>query len=165
MAKIIVKRGTAAQVAAAAAAGQLTVGELYYITNSGKLAIGASPSSYTEYMIDSGDIARTTVINTWSATQLSNLVIQASLSISLAGGNKFKVTPTAGGVLTFTSLSLAGAGGIIIFVNTGNYAITAASTTKVPAGFLSTISATGTYTISYESDGTNVYCSCTGAQS
>lgn len=71
-------------------------------------------------------------------------------------------TPAAGAALTFTNIA-AGMGGTIKFVNGSNYAITAAATTKVTSTFLATISVTGTYIISWFSDGTNVYCSTAGA--
>jgi hypothetical protein len=101
---------------------------------------------------------------TYTAPQRGEITVQTSLTINMTSGNKFKVTPSAGGALTFSNL-VSGQGGIIIFDNTSNYAITAAATTKVTSSMLATISATGVYTISYESDGVNVYCSCSGAQS
>jgi hypothetical protein len=64
--------------------------------------------------------------------------------------------------LTFTNIT-SGQTGNIILVNGSNYAITAAATTKVSATCLATISATGTYWLSYYSDGTNVYVANTGA--
>ncbi len=101
--------------------------------------------------------------STWSAPQRGTLTAQTSLTVNMNTSNKFKITPSAGGALTFSNIT-SGQGGTIIFVNGSNYAITAAATTKVTSTFLATISATGTYTVSYESDGTNVFCSCTGAQ-
>jgi hypothetical protein len=76
--------------------------------------------------------------------------------------SNFKTTPSAGGALTFTNIT-SGQTGNIILVNGSNYAITAAATTKVSATCLATISATGTYWLSYYSDGTNVYVANTGA--
>jgi hypothetical protein len=70
--------------------------------------------------------------------------------------NNFSCTPTAGGALTFTNIT-SGQSGFILLVNNSNYAITAAATTKVASTTLATISATGTYLLSYWSNGTNVY--------
>lgn len=78
--------------------------------------------------------------------------------------NNFKCTPTATFALTFTNIT-AGQSGYVLLVNTGGYAVTAAATTKVGASMLSTISAAGTYLVSYFSDGTNVYCTASGALS
>ncbi|NBW20009.1 MAG: hypothetical protein EBR82_69770 [Caulobacteraceae bacterium] len=76
--------------------------------------------------------------------------------------NNFKCTPSAGGALTFTNIT-AGQSGFILLVNGSNYSITAAATTKMATGALTTISATGTYLLSYFSDGTNVYVVNSGA--
>lgn len=46
MPSIYIKRGTRAQLDAAAAAGQLAAGELYLITDEARLAVGLSASSY-----------------------------------------------------------------------------------------------------------------------
>ena len=84
------------------------------------------------------------------------------LSFDMNAASNFKSTPTSGGALTFTNIT-SGQTGNIILVNGSNYAITAAATTKVSATCLATISATGTYWLSYYSDGTNVYVANTGA--
>ena len=78
------------------------------------------------------------------------------LSFDMNVTNNFKCTPTGNGALTFTNIT-AGQSGFVLLVNGSNYTISAAATTKVAAGALSTISATGTYLLSYFSDGTNVY--------
>jgi hypothetical protein len=85
-----------------------------------------------------------------------------TLTFNMNNASNFKSTPTAGGALTFTNIT-SGQTGNIILVNGSNYAITAAATTKVSATCLATISATGTYWLSYYTDGTNVYVANTGA--
>ena len=86
------------------------------------------------------------------------------LSFDMNVTNNFKCTPTGTGALTFTNIT-AGQSGYVLLVNSGGYAITAAATTKVGATFLSTVSAAGTYLISYFTDGTSVYCTTSGALS
>ena len=86
------------------------------------------------------------------------------LSFDMNVASNFKCTPTATGALTFTNIT-SGQAGYILLVNTGGYAITAAATTKVGTSFLATISTAGTYLVSYFSDGTNVYCTSSGALS
>jgi len=78
--------------------------------------------------------------------------------------NNFKCTPTGAFALTFTNIT-AGQSGYILLVNTNGVAVTAAATTKVGSTFLSAVSTAGTYLISYLSDGTNVYCTASGALS
>ena len=101
---------------------------------------------------------------TYTAPQRGTVTTDNDLSFDMNVTNNFKCTPTAGGALTFTNIT-AGQSGYVLLVNGSNYAITAAATTKVGTTFLSTISATGTYLISYMSDGTNVYCTASGALS
>jgi len=85
-------------------------------------------------------------------------------SFDLSVTNNFKCTPTATFALTFTNHT-AGQSGYVLLVNTGGYAVTAAATTKVGASTLSTISAAGTYLLSYFDDGTNTYVTASGALS
>ena len=110
------------------------------------------------------NIVQTASAQTFTASQRGTVTTDNDLSFNMATTNNFKCTPTAGGALTFTNIT-AGQSGYILLVNGSNYAITAAATTKVGSTFLSTISATGTYLISYMSDGTNVYCTASGALS
>ena len=110
------------------------------------------------------NIVQTASAQTFTASQRGTVTTDNDLSFNMATTNNFKCTPTAGGALTFTNIT-AGQSGYILLVNGSNYAITAAATTKVGSTFLSTISATGTYLISYMSDGTNVYCTSSGALS
>ena len=101
---------------------------------------------------------------TYTAPQRGTVTTDNDLSFDMNVTNNFKCTPTAGGALTFTNIT-AGQSGYVLLVNGSNYAITAAATTKVGSTFLSTISATGTYLISYFTDGTSVYCTASGALS
>lgn len=87
-----------------------------------------------------------------------------TLSFNLASRNNFICTPTGSGTLAFTNIP-NGQSGTIIFVNGANYAISKPAALKVDAAFLALISATGTYRISYITDGTNVYASTSMALS
>lgn len=110
----------------------------------------------------SGTVALSTGAQTYTAPQRGTVTTDNDLSFDMNVTNNFKSTLTAGGTLTFTNIT-AGQSGYILLVNGSNYAVTAAATTKVSAGFLSTVSANGTFLISYVSDGTNVYCTTSGA--
>lgn len=103
------------------------------------------------------DTAKLDVDQTWTGAQRGTLTTDNDLSFDEAVTNNFFCTPSAGGALTFTNHT-SGQSGFILFVNGSNYAITAAATTKCDSSFLSTISATGTYLISYLDNGTNAYC-------
>jgi len=66
----------------------------------------------------------------------------------LAVGNDFKCTSGGNLALTFTNAA-AGQSGNIMFVNASNHTITAAATVAINADVLTTISASGTYHLSY----------------
>lgn len=104
------------------------------------------------------------VAQTFTTSQRDTVTTDNDGSFDMNVTNNFKCTPTATFALTFTNIT-AGQSGYVLLVNTGGYAVTAAATTKVGATFLSTVSTAGTYLISYFSDGTNVYCTASGALS
>lgn len=84
-------------------------------------------------------------------------------SFDMNAANNFSCTPTGGVTLTFTNIT-AGQSGFITLVNGSNYTIAKAAAVKVATGVLTTLSATGTYQLSYHSpDGTNVYLTASGA--
>ena len=91
----------------------------------------------------------------WTGSQRGTVVVDNDGSFDMNGGNNFKSTPTGAVTLTFTNIT-NGQSGFILLVNSGQ-TISAASTTKVDANLLATVSAAGTYLIGYFSDGTNVY--------
>jgi hypothetical protein len=109
------------------------------------------------------DTAKTDVAQTFTASQRGTVTTDNDGSFDMNATNNFICTPTAGFTLTFTNIT-AGQSGNIVLVNGSNYAIAAAASTKVAATTLATISATGTYWLSYYSpDGTNVYVANTAA--
>lgn len=105
------------------------------------------------------------LIQTFTKPQRGAVTVDNDLSFDLNVGNNFTCTPSGSGTLTFTNIA-AGQSGYVILVNGSNYAIAKAAAIKSDSNFLATISATGTYMISYYSpDGTNVYVGTTGALS
>lgn len=128
----------------------------YVKANTSAADIGAAAAD--------ADIAYVDVDQTWSGAQRGTVTTDNDGSFDMNVTNNFKCTPTGTFALTFTNIT-AGQSGYILLVNTGGYAITAAATTKVGASFLTGISAAGTYLISYLTDGTNVYCTASGALS
>ena len=136
----------------------VTVGTLAS-TNLGLIpttAIGTSVQAYD------ADTAKTDVAQTFSASQRGTVTSDNDLSFDMNGTNNFTCTPTGNGTLTFTNIT-AGQSGFILLINSGGYAISAHTNAKVGASTLSTISAAGTYLLSYFSNGTNVYVTASGA--
>jgi len=82
-------------------------------------------------------------------------VVDNDGSFDMNGGNNFKCTPTGAITLTFTNIT-NGQSGFILLVNSGQ-TVSAHANTKVDANLLATVTAAGTYLMSYFSDGTNVY--------
>jgi hypothetical protein len=134
-----------------------TIEELQSGDTVATLIIGTDVQAYD------ADTAKTDVAQTFSASQRGTVTTDNDGSFDMSVTNNFLCTPTGGFALTFTNIT-AGQSGNIILVNGSNYAITAAAATKVASTTLATISATGTYWLSYYSpDGTNVYVANTAA--
>lgn len=121
-------------------------------------AIGSTVQAYD------ADTAKLDVDQTWSGAQRGTVTTDNDGSFDQSVTNNFVCTPTGTFALTFTNHT-AGQSGYVLLVNTGGYAITAAATTKVGASTLSTISAAGTYLLSYLDNGTNAYLTASGALS
>jgi hypothetical protein len=110
--------------------------------------------------------AKTNAAQSFTASQRGTPTTDNDLSFDLNATNNFSCTPTAGGTLTFTNIaSAAGQSGLIKLVNGSNYAIAAHANTKVGTTTLATISATGTYLLTYFCDSTNVYVVASGSLS
>jgi len=100
--------------------------------------------------------------STFSGAAKGSLVTDNDGSFDMTAGNNFTCTPTGTITLTFTNIT-SGQSGNILLVNGSNYTVSAHTNTKVGTGVLTALSATGTYWVSYFSNGTNVYISATGA--
>ena len=100
--------------------------------------------------------------STWSASQRGTVTTDNDGSFDMNVTNNFSCTPTGTITLTFTNIT-AGQSGYILLVNGSNYTVAAAATTKVATGVLTALSVTGTYLVSYFSNGTNVYLTASGA--
>ena len=97
-----------------------------------------------------------TVDQAWTGSQRATLVTDNDGSFDLNAGQNFKCTPAGGLTLTFTNFA-NGQSGYIILVNSGGHAIARHGDTIADGNFVSTVSAAGTYIISYISDGTDAY--------
>jgi hypothetical protein len=102
--------------------------------------------------------AVTDAAQTFTVSQRGTVTTDNDGSLDLAVTNNWKCTTAGNLTLTFTNIAAAnGQSGNIIFVNASNHTISLHANTKGDANLASTISATGTYWMSYISDGTNVY--------
>jgi hypothetical protein len=101
-------------------------------------------------------IAALAAAQTFTAAQRGTITVDPDLSFDQDVTNNFQCTPSGTGALTFTNHT-AGQSGNILLINTGGHAISLAATTKGDANLATTISAAGTYWLSYYDDGTNAY--------
>jgi len=108
------------------------------------------------------DVGGIATLETWTASQRGTVTTDNDGSFDMSVTNNFSCTPSGTFALTFTNIT-AGQSGYVLLINTGGHAVTAAATTKVNTSFLTTVSAAGTYLLSYFSNGTNVYVTTGGA--
>jgi hypothetical protein len=131
------------------------------LTSSTALQKGDGSTGLTAASAGS-DYAAPGTAATFTASQRGTVTTDNDGSFDMNVTNNFKCTPTGTFTLTFTNIT-AGQSGYVLLVNTSGYAVSAASTTKVNTTFLTTVSAAGTYLLSYFTDGTNVYVTTGGA--
>jgi hypothetical protein len=106
--------------------------------------------------VEGATVATLSADQAWTGSNRATPTTDNDGSFDMNAAMDFNCTPSAGFTLTFTNIT-QGQRGCIYLVNGANYAIAAAATTKVTSSFLSAVSATGEYWISYWSpDGTNV---------
>lgn len=108
------------------------------------------------------NIAVTNVTQNFTAPQRSGILTDNDGTFDLSAKQNFKCTTAGALTLTFINL-LDGLSGSILFTNSSSHVVSAHSATKLTTSDLAKLSVTGTYRIDYLSDGTNVYCSVTGA--
>jgi hypothetical protein len=129
--------------------------------DDGSLVLQTTTSGGTATTAMTIDTAQNILI---SQAARATVVTDNDGSFNMNAASNFKCTPSGTITLTFTNIT-SGQTGNIILVNGSNYTVAAAATTKVAAGALTTLSATGTYFLSYYTDGTNVFVANTGALS
>ena len=135
-------------------ATQIPVKAIYTGADVTSLGEYSSTDTIAKTYLDT-DLADLTADQSWTGSQRGTTVVDNDGSFDMNGGNNFKCTPTGAITLTFTNIT-NGQSGFILLVNSGQ-TVSAAATTKVDANLLATVTAAGTYLVSYFSDGTNVY--------
>ncbi len=141
-----------------------TAGTDYLAPPSGTAILKANSGGALANASAGTDYVAPGTATTFTASQRGTITTDNDGSFDLSVTNNFVCTPTGTFTLTFTNHT-AGQSGYVLLINSSGYAVSAASTTKVSATFLSTVSAAGTYLISYLDNGTNAYCTCSGALS
>jgi len=131
------------------------------LTSSTALQKGDGSTGLTAASAGS-DYAAPGTASTFTASQRGTVTTDNDGSFDMNVTNNFSCTPSGTFALTFTNIT-AGQSGYVLLINTGGHAVTAAATTKVNTTFLTTVSAAGTYLLSYFSNGTNVYVTTGGA--
>lgn len=126
--------------------------------------ISSSPSANRTVTVPDATftVAGSDAAQTFTASQRGTVTTDNDGSFDMNVTNNFKCTPTGSITLTFTNIT-AGQSGFILLVNGSNYTVSAHANTEVATGALATLSATGTYLLSYFSDGTNVFVVNSGA--
>jgi hypothetical protein len=114
------------------------------------LAIGSDVEAFDS------DNAKTDVTQSFTAPQRNALTVDNDGSFDLNATNNFKCTPSGNFTLTFTNIP-DGQSGFILLINSGGHTVSLHTNTKGSATTAATLTAAGTYLVSYLSDGTNVY--------
>jgi hypothetical protein len=154
--------GTGSNTAASARSSLgLVIGTNVLAPPSGTAILKANSGGALANATAGTDYAAIGTASTWSASQRGTVTTDNDGSFDMSVTNNFSCTPSGAFALTFTNIT-AGQSGYILLINTGGHAVTAAATTKVGTTFLTTVSAAGTYLLSYFSNGTNVYVTASG---
>ena len=138
--------------------------KMIYTTGSDTYAV-ADLNATSRALLGTANIADLTADQTFTAANRGTITVDNDGSFDLAVTNNFKCTPSGNiSSFTFTNVSAAtGQSGNIIFVNGSNYTVSInTSVVKIKSGDATTISATGTYWLSYICDGTLVYVVVSG---
>ena len=94
--------------------------------------------------------------NIFTAPQRNALTVDNDGSFDMDANNNFKCTPAASVTITFTNHA-DGQSGYLLLVNSGGETVSLHANTKADANLATTVTAAGTYILSYIGDGTNAY--------
>ena len=92
----------------------------------------------------------------WTGSQRATAVTDNDGSFDMNGGQNFICTPSGNFTLTFTNFA-NGQSGFIKLINSGGHTVSLHANSKGDANLATTVTAAGTYLLSYFSDGTNAW--------
>jgi hypothetical protein len=92
----------------------------------------------------------------WTGSQRATAVTDNDMSYDMNGGQNFISTPSGNATLTFTNIA-NGQSGFLKLINSGGHTISLHANSKADANLATTVTAAGTYLLSYFSDGTDVW--------
>jgi hypothetical protein len=139
-----------------------TVGEVNGTTIPSSKTLVVTTDIGTSVQAYDAATAKTDVAQTFTASQRGTVTTDNDGSFDLSVTNNFQCTPSGNFTLTFTNRT-AGQSGFILLINTGGHTVSAHADTEVSTTALATISAAGTYLLSYFATSTNVYVVNSGA--
>jgi hypothetical protein len=94
--------------------------------------------------------------NSWTGSQRATAVTDNDGSYDMDAGQNFITTPSGATTITFTNIT-DGQSGFIKLINSGGETISLHTNSKGDANLATTVTAAGTYLLSYFSDGTDVW--------
>ncbi len=129
--------------------GSVTSTEFQYIN---------SLSSNAQTQIDAKGVGDAVLANdqSWTGSQRATAVTDNDMSYDMNAGQNFISTPSGNATLTFTNIA-NGQSGFLKLINSGGHTISLHSNSKADANLATTVTAAGTYLLSYFSDGTDVW--------
>jgi len=135
--------------AAKIANGTVTSTEFQYINTL---------SSNAQTQIDAKGVGDAVKANdaAWTGSQRATTVTDNDMSYDMDLGQNFISTPAGNLTLTFTNIT-NGQSGFLKLINSGGHTISLHTNSKGDANLASTVTAAGTYLLSYFSDGTDVW--------
>ena len=132
------------------------------VADASTSAKGIASFASADFAISSGAVSleaavpKTDETNVYTAPQRNALTSDNDGSFDQNANNNFKCTPAGNLALTFTNQA-DGQSGYVLLINSGGHTLSLHANTKGSATTAATITAAGTYLISYISDGTNSY--------
>ena len=97
-----------------------------------------------------------TADQSWTGSQRATAVTDNDGSFDMNAGQNFICTPSGNFTLTFTNFA-NGQSGFIKLINSGGHTVSLHANSKADANLATTVTAAGTYLLSYFSDGTNAW--------
>ena len=132
------------------------------VADASTSAKGIASFASADFAVSSGAVTleaavpKTDETNVYTAPQRNALTTDNDGSFDQNANNNFKCTPAGNLALTFTNQA-DGQSGYVLLINSGGHTLSLHANTKGSATTAATITAAGTYLISYVSDGTNSY--------